>query len=83
MPVYYFNRLDQLHGLIRKKATGSPQDLARKLSVSQRTVFAYISILKGQGACIKFSKYRQSYYYETDGIFDFTFKAYQKTSDIL
>jgi len=74
MPIYYFNRLDQLHSLIRRKATGSPKQLARKLSVSERTVFAYISILKGQGAEIKFSKHRQSYYYETDGAFDFTFK---------
>jgi len=74
MPTYYFNRLDQLHSLIRRKATGTPVQLAKKLSVSERTVFAYISILKNQGAQIKFSRHRQSYYYTMDGTFDFTFK---------
>lgn len=74
MPAYYFNRLDQLNSLIRRKATGSPIQLAKKLRVSERTVFAYISILKNQGADIKYNRNRQSYYYSSDGTFDFTFK---------
>ncbi|MGY4383391.1 putative DNA-binding transcriptional regulator YafY [Pedobacter sp. UYP24] len=74
MPTYYFNRLDQLHALIKRKATGPPVQLAKRLRVSERTVFSYISILKAQGAEIKFSRARQSYYYTCDGFFDFTFK---------
>jgi predicted DNA-binding transcriptional regulator YafY len=75
MPTYYFNRLDYLNSLIRRKATGSPKQLANKLTVSERTVFAYIEILKSLGAEIKFCKVRQSYYYEKQGTFDFKFKS--------
>jgi Predicted transcriptional regulator len=74
MPTYYFNRLDQLNALIRRKSTGSPMELSKKLAVSERTVFAYIEILKSLGATIKFNKFRKTYYYENDGTFDFRFR---------
>jgi predicted DNA-binding transcriptional regulator YafY len=74
MPKYYFDRLDFLHSLIKKRATGAPEQLAKKLNVSERTAFEYIEILRSLGADIKYSRDRQSYYYTLDGSFDFHFK---------
>ena len=74
MPKYYFNRLEHLSSLIKMKATGSPVALARKLGVSERTVYEYVDILRSLGADIKYSKTKESYYYEKDGDFDFKFK---------
>ena len=74
MPKYYFDRLDHLNSLIRKKATGAPEQLAKKLNVSERTAFEYLEILRSLGADIKYSRDRRSYYYSADGTFDFHFK---------
>jgi predicted DNA-binding transcriptional regulator YafY len=74
MPKYYFDRLDHLNSLIRKRATGTPEELAQKLNVSERTIFEYIEILRSLGADIKYSRDRMSYYYTNDGTFDFHFK---------
>jgi predicted DNA-binding transcriptional regulator YafY len=79
MPKYYFDRLDYLHSLIKRRATGAPEQLAKKLNVSERTTFEYIEILRSLGADIKYSRDRQSYYYTVDGSFDFHFK--QKRED--
>jgi biotin operon repressor len=77
MPKYYFDRLDYLNSLIKKKATGAPEQLARKLNVSERTIFEYLEILKSLGADIKYNRDRQSYYYTMEGTFDFHFKKSQ------
>ncbi|WP_214073899.1 HTH domain-containing protein [Mucilaginibacter sp. dw_454] len=74
MPKHYFNRLGHLNQLIRKKSTGSPTELAKKMNVSERTTFEYLDILKSLGADIKYSRTRQSYYYSEDGTFDFQFQ---------
>jgi len=79
MPKYYFDRLDYLNTLIRKKSTGSPEQLAKKLQVSERTIFQYVEILRSLGAEIKYSRVKQSYYYARDGTFDFQFKRYEHT----
>lgn len=74
MPKYYFDRLEYLNTLIRKKSTGSPEQLADKLHVSERTIFEYIDILRSLGAEIKYCRIKRSYCYSTDGTFDFQFK---------
>jgi len=77
MPKYYFNRLEQLDFLIKLKSTGCPASLAKRLCVSERTVYEYVDILKSLGADIRYSKAKQSYYYEKNGGFDFKFKEHQ------
>jgi predicted DNA-binding transcriptional regulator YafY len=77
MPTYYFNRLEHLNFLIRKKATGPPKVLAKKLSVSERTVFQYIDILKSLGAEVRFCHLRKTYYYIDNGTFNFQFQKEQ------
>lgn len=73
MPKHYFDRLDRLHELIRRKSTGTPPCLARRLDVSLRTTFDYINILRSLGADIHYCKTRESYYYSEEGTFYFKF----------
>jgi predicted DNA-binding transcriptional regulator YafY len=76
MAKHHFNRLGHLNQLIRKKSTGSPTELAKKMNVSERTTFEYLEILKSLGADIKYSRTRRSYYYTEDGTFNFEFQKH-------
>ncbi|MEL7221096.1 MAG: HTH domain-containing protein [Bacteroidota bacterium] len=55
--------LVRLHLLIKRKATGSPAELARRLGVSQPTIFRYLNALRDFDAPIEYCNYRKSYYY--------------------
>lgn len=58
-------RLDQL---IRMRATGTPRDLARRLDVSESTLYQYLALMKRiLKAPIKYDKTTKSYFYETVG----------------
>ena len=56
--------IKRLHLFIKRKATGCPESLARKLGVSEPTVYRYIRDLRNMGAPIFFDRDRQSYVYE-------------------
>lgn len=75
MPAYYFQRLQYLDELIRKKATGNPKQLAKKFNVSERTIYDYIKILKDLGADICYCNIAESYIYKIYGKFDFKFRT--------
>ena len=69
----YFNRLQSLDHLIKIKGTGSPKELARRLNISERSIYDYIELLRTLGAPIRYSKIRRSYYYEDDGSLNLKF----------
>jgi len=52
----------QLHDLIRTKATGTPESLARKLNISRATVFRRIDDLRALDAEIDYDRDRMTYY---------------------
>lgn len=58
--------IDRLDGLIRRKATGRPSELARRLNVCERQVYKLIKILKDLGAPVAYSNDRETYYYEQE-----------------
>ena len=58
-------RIDQL---IRLKATGTPDELARKLGLTRSTIYEIIECMKSMDAEIKYCKTRKSFYYETDKV---------------
>jgi biotin operon repressor len=58
--------VERLHCLIRRKATGTTEQLAEKLCVSDRTVERYIRELKDFGFPIDYCPQRGSYYYAAD-----------------
>jgi predicted DNA-binding transcriptional regulator YafY len=70
----YFDRFDRLHSMIRRKATGSPAELAAKLNLSERAVFEYIRIMREMGAPISFCHSRRTYYYEREVQFNMGFR---------
>ncbi|GAA4335476.1 hypothetical protein GCM10023149_43510 [Mucilaginibacter gynuensis] len=80
MPKYYFDRLEYLSFLIQRKSTGTPEKLAVKLSISERTVYDYVEILRSLGAEIKYNKVKGTYYYVQAGHFDFKFKRENQLS---
>jgi predicted DNA-binding transcriptional regulator YafY len=69
----YLNLLLRLDQLIRQKATGSPAEFARKMGISERSLYEYLKVLKEHGAPIRFSRQDHSYYYEIEGKFNISF----------
>ena len=67
-------RLKRIDFLIQSKSTGTPNELAEKLNISERWVYEYINILKNLGAPIKYCDITRSYLYEDDGKFLIEFK---------
>lgn len=59
-----FNLLARIHNLIKRKATGSPQQLATRLEISRASVFRQINLLKDLGAKIHYCHSRDSYVYD-------------------
>jgi predicted DNA-binding transcriptional regulator YafY len=69
----YLNLLLKLDLFIRQKGTGVPRDFARKLGISERSLYEYLKVLKDLGAPIKWSRHEQSYYYSVEGKFQISF----------
>jgi predicted DNA-binding transcriptional regulator YafY len=70
---HYLNLLLQLDQFIRQKGTGNPPEFARKLGISERSLYEYLKVLKDLGAPIKWSRQDKSYYYSVDGQFRISF----------
>jgi predicted DNA-binding transcriptional regulator YafY len=66
------SQLERLDDLIRRKATGTPTELAVKMALSERTVYHFIEELREHGACIVYNKFRESYEYTE--AFEFPYK---------
>lgn len=60
----YLDRIERLHLLIKRKATGTPKELANRLEVSEASVYEYIKTLKEMGAPVAYDIYRKSYVYD-------------------
>ncbi|HLI93899.1 MAG TPA: hypothetical protein VKU83_09825 [Puia sp.] len=64
-----FRRLDRIDHLIRIKGTGTPAQFADKVGLSERTMYAYLRLMKDFGAPVVYSRQKQSYYYLRGGRF--------------
>jgi len=56
-------RLKRLNSLIKRKATGTPLQLAERLNVSKSTANRLIAELRDRGAPILYCKHSQCYKY--------------------
>jgi len=56
-----FQQLNYLCSLIRRKATGTPDQLAKKLQISRGTVYKLIQELESFGAEIKYDRIRRTF----------------------
>ena len=72
----YIDRLKHMDSLLRRNATGTPEQFARKLGISKSTLYDNLKDLKELGAEIGYCKYLESYYYyEDDCALFFSFKS--------
>lgn len=64
----YLSRIRRLDGMIRRKSTGSPKELADKLDISERWLYNLLDELKMELDCpIVYDRHRQSYVYKVSG----------------
>ena len=64
----YLNRIERLDALIRRKSTGTPEELAEKLDISERWLYKFLNEMKEEFDCpITYDHHRQSYIYEKNG----------------
>lgn len=63
----YLQKFQFIDYLIRKKATGNQKDLAGKVGLSLSAINEYLSEMKEVGFPIKYSRKRNTYYYEKSG----------------
>lgn len=63
--VEQIERLQYLDELIRKKSTGSPQQLAKRIGLSRSQLYNLIGYLNDMGMEVRFSRVRNSFYYSS------------------
>lgn len=64
----YLTRIRRLDGMIRRKSTGPPKELADKLDISERWLYNLLDELKMELDCpIIYDHRRRSYIYEVKG----------------
>ncbi|MCM5527884.1 HTH domain-containing protein [Parasegetibacter sp. NRK P23] len=73
MPKKFIDRFTRIDQLIARKATGTPQELAERLDISESTLYEYFAVMKDLGAPIKYDKIKCTYYYEINGRFKIKF----------
>ncbi len=76
-------KIDRLYILIKLKATGTPKELAKKLDITERTVYRIIKQLKEMGCPIYFDKARKSYCYEQQGNLIFKFISQNSNNKVI
>ena len=59
-------RIERLHHLIRRNATGTPKDCAKRLDISERQLYNTIELMKELGAPIIYNFQLGSYTYKHD-----------------
>ncbi|MBK6267410.1 HTH domain-containing protein [Marivirga sp. S37H4] len=65
----YFQRIQLLHKLIKRRNTGKADELCTRLNISRRTLFLYLELFRDHGANIKFCRKTNTYYYEEEFFF--------------
>jgi len=67
-------KLDRIHNLIRRKATGTPEELARRIGLSVSRLYQILSFLRVEmHAPIIYNRYNSSYEYEYPTNFNLEF----------
>jgi|MTBAKMStandDraft_1061839.scaffolds.fasta_scaffold04659_5 predicted DNA-binding transcriptional regulator YafY len=59
--------LERMEDSIHQASTGTPEEFARRMGISTRTLYNYLHFLRDKGAPIQYSRIRETYYYEYPG----------------
>ena len=70
---FYMARFERLDYFIRTKSTGTPKAFAKKMSLSERMLYRYLSYMKDLGAPISFDREKMSYIYTDETEFSLQF----------
>lgn len=73
-----FLQLNRLNDLIRRKSTGTPDQLAKKLGISRGTIYKLLRELESYGAKIKYDRIRRSFLFTKE--MDFKFEIKKRTA---
>ena len=71
--IKHVERLQYLHNQIQMECTGSPTQIARRLRISERTVYYLIEQLRDYEAQIGYDRGRKTYYYKDDFVLEVNF----------
>lgn len=58
----FYKNLNRIQELASRNATGSPKELAKKLNVSERTLYRLVRELKNQGVLIEYCRKINTYW---------------------
>ncbi|MFD2162278.1 HTH domain-containing protein [Paradesertivirga mongoliensis] len=78
MQIELFLRLEALDFLIRTKSTGTPKSLARRLAISERTLYDSLDAMRDLGAPICYCRSKRTYYYSQQGSIGIRFRKSQQ-----
>ena len=77
------NRFMYLDSLIRKRATGCPKELAKRLGISERTWFKIRDELVNElDLPLAYDQHRETYYYTEEGQLIFEFRRKLNVNDM-
>lgn len=68
------DRACQIHALIQKEATGTPDEFAKRLHISRRLLYYLLDELKDVGAEIEYNHRKSTFYYANDFEFNIIIK---------
>jgi predicted DNA-binding transcriptional regulator YafY len=69
----FLEKLSILNKLIRREHTGTPDELAERLSISRSLLYEIIDELNARGVDIKYSRTNCTFYYNNDVFLDVHF----------
>jgi len=81
--VQFLEKLITLEKFVRQGRTGTPDEFARRLSISRSALYEIISELKSYGVDIKYCRTRCSFYYNSNLFLDIHFSLKELTPDEL
>lgn len=73
-------RIQRIHELIKRRATGTPKELASRLGISERQLYNLLDLMKELGAPIMYSINLCSYYYEQEVAWSIGFSSLGENS---
>ena len=57
-------RIERLHKLMERNATGTPKECAQRLGISERQLYNTLELMRGMGAPIIYNTHSNTYLYE-------------------
>jgi len=73
--------IERVHHLIKRRATGTPEELAKRLNLSKATVFRIVDTMKEMGAPITYNSILCHYEYSKNVDYVFGFRIINELSD--